>query len=149
MDANELTARVLFNGQTLMMPRFESDAYRFVAELQQTDARLLVLSFLEDASHQPVHEAVFARMLPRVPEKNASVIYTNQPSIDPNVLQSLANTTHVLLCGVALARTETKLYQSAQVGHVNVLLTEGIERIDADPALKKTMWTAWMKQFGV
>jgi hypothetical protein len=120
-----------------------------VAKLQQTDARLLVLSLLEDASHQPVHEAVFARMLARVPEQNAKVIYTSQTTVDPSVLQSLTNTTHVLLCGVALARTEINLHEGIQLGHVNVLLTEGIERIDADPALKKTMWTAWMKQFGV
>ena len=149
MDARDITARVLFDGQTIMMPRFESDAYRFAAELQQNDARVLVLSFLEDASHQPVHQSVFDRMLPRVPEQNAKVIYTNQAFIDPSILQSLANVTHVLLCGVSLARTETKLHQGVRLGQVNVLITEGIEKIDADPTLKKTMWTAWMKQFGV
>ena len=147
MDANELTARLLFDGQMLLMPSAETGAYRLAVELKQSDARLIVLSLLEDDSHQAVHDAVFARMLPRVPEQNAKVIYTQLKAIDPTVIQSLTNATYVLLCGVSLARTDVELHQGIKLGHVNVLLTDNIEKVDADPALKKNMWTAWMKQF--
>lgn len=147
MNDQELIARLLFDKQTVLLPTTEIESYRVAAELKSIDAKLVIISKLDESSHQAVQENIFNRMLPRVPEQSSKVIYTNQSTFDLHLLSNLPNVTNLLLCGIEPLNKEVKKNVGFSLDGIQVMATENIEEIDANAPLKKTMWQEWMKQF--
>ena len=148
MNSNDITAQLLFNNQVVFLPMHESESYYLSNAIRNSTVKLLIISNIEEATHQVVQEEIFKRMLTRVPEQDSKVIYTNLKHLDPLQLQSLPITKHILLCGIELKNISYQVDQNFTLDDLQVLVTSNIEEIDKDASLKKTMWHEWMKQFG-
>lgn len=148
MNSNDINAKLLFNNQVVLLPSRESESYYLLNAIRKANIKLLIVSHIEDDSHQVVQQEIFKRMLTRVPEQNSRVIYTNLKQIDSVQLKSLSITKHILLCGIELKNISYQVDENFTLDDLQILVTSNVEEIDKNASLKKTMWNEWMKQFG-
>jgi hypothetical protein len=149
-DAEALT-RKLFENQTLFVPQTDDAAYKLKAELQQANARLVVISYLENNNALAEQREIFTRMLSRLPDPTVThrIVYTTEETTQLSVLSELTAVDHVLVCGVDLKQGDESAVRNKNFyrDRMQILAVDRITDIDADPALKKQMWSEWMKQF--
>ena len=151
MNDSDITARLLFANYTVYQPT-ETDMPqdRLLNDMRGAESDLLILSLLPDKEALPKQEEIFNRLLSKLPNKNVStrIIYTHNTTLASTTLRELTNIKHLLVCGVELeASRKVEMNKNYNMGKVQVLITKSIEDIDRDAALKKAMWSEWIKQF--